>query len=567
MAGDETERGKSATRDADGSRSHPTPTFRREDATIPGAPPDIWLFREPEPLSRDLSIEVPAVAFGMDASELQAVDTFSKPACRIAVGGAKGGAGTSVVAANIALYLASVGRRVVLVDADPSGANLHTLVGSPSPVRSAAGQSAVLREVETPIQGLNVMYGGLDQGLSGRRPSSRTSLEMTLATTRADYIVLDLGACTSRGAIDTFLSATLAVLVTLPEPTALESTYRFMRRAFLRYACRTTVDEERATLIRKARELGGSPPPLDLWRNLEDDGDPLSEVVRDRMESFHPCIVINQTRLRADLELGEQVRMAARRRLGIALDYLGHIEYDDTVWSCVRARRMLLIESPGTKASKNVEKIARRLLALQTGKRKPAVRTVPPESHHDLLEVERGATDEEVRRAFKASRDIYSADALACYSLFEKHELDVLRTRLEEAYDVLLDPIRRRPYELSVFPPSAQDDEPPPDESREHELLPPPPELTPDTDYTGALLRAVRESRGISLRDISGRTKVGLVYLEAIESDDFAVLPAHVYVRGFVTEIAKALKLDAPQVSRTYVRRLKRYLEERGKGL
>jgi len=38
-----------------------------------------------------------------------------------------------------------------------------------------------------------------------------------------------------------------------------------------------------------------------------------------------------------------------------------------------------------------------------------------------------------------------------------------------------------------------------------------------------------------------------------------------VYVRGFVTEIAKTLKLDASQVARTYVRRLRRYLEERGR--
>jgi flagellar biosynthesis protein FlhG len=317
--------------------------------------------------------------------------------------------------------------------------------------------------------------------------------------------------------------------------------------------------------MRRARQLGGAPAPQDLWRSLEEDGDPLAEIVRSRMEAFHPALVMNQTRLRADLELGEQVRSAVRRRLGITLEYLGHIEYDDTAWTCVRSRRLLLIESPGTKASKNVEKIARRLLALETGKRKPPTRTVPPESHHDLLEVERGATDEEVRRAFKRARDIYAAGALACYSLFEPHELEALRTRLQEAHDVLLDPLRRKPYELSVFPPSSADDESSVPRTAHTEPLPPPPELAPDTDYTGALLRAVRESQGIALRDVSKKTKVRIAYLEAIENDDFAVLPAPVYVRGFVTEIAKLLKLDAAQVARTYVRRYCRWLEERGR--
>src|SRR5690606_33147969 len=107
----------------------------------------------------------------------------------------------------------------------------------------------------------------------------------------------------------------------------------------------------------------------------------------------------------------------------------------------------------GTKSAKSIEKIARRLLAIESGKvRRRTQRVVPPESHHDLLEVERGATDEDVRRAFKRAREIYADDALACYGLFEPDELEKVRMRLEEAYDVLLDPARRRPYELSVFP-------------------------------------------------------------------------------------------------------------------
>ena len=65
------------------------------------------------------------------------------------------------------------------------------------------------------------------------------------------------------------------------------------------------------------------------------------------------------------------------------------------------------------------------------------------------------------------------------------------------------------------------------------------------------------------LEEISARTKVGLGYLTAIEADDFASLPAPVYVRGFVGELAKFLGLDAAQVSRTYARRLRRAVDER----
>jgi len=276
------------------------------------------------------------------------------------------------------------------------------------------------------------------------------------------------------------------------------------------------------------------------------------------MDSFRFHIVLNQTRVRADLELGDLMRTATRRRLGIHLDYLGHIDYDDTVWNCVRMRRPLLVESPGTKASRSIEKIARRTLGiLNRTRRTDPWWVAPAESHHDLLEIDRGAADEEIRRAYKRATGIYDIDSLCCYGLFDPSGIAALRVRLEEAYDVLLDPARRRPYELSVFPtedPASRGASKSPNTSQEP--APPAPLITPETQFTGELLRASRESQSIDLFEISQKTKIGMSYLEAIEADDFANLPAQVYVKGFVAEFAKCLSLDAEQVSRTYVRRL-----------
>ena len=42
----------------------------------------------------------------------------------------------------------------------------------------------------------------------------------------------------------------------------------------------------------------------------------------------------------------------------------------------------------------------------------------------------------------------------------------------------------------------------------------------------------------------------------------FRSLPAQVYVRGFVAEIAKTLRLDHEQVSRSYLKRLRRWVED-----
>ena len=54
------------------------------------------------------------------------------------IGGGKGGIGKSLLAASVAWQLARMGRRVVLVDADLGGANLHTCLGLPTPPRTLA---------------------------------------------------------------------------------------------------------------------------------------------------------------------------------------------------------------------------------------------------------------------------------------------------------------------------------------------------------------------------------------------------------------------------------------------
>lgn len=532
---------------------------------MPPDDPPLELFREPSKEEGDEELPSADIPVDLEADEVPA-ERPSTPPGRVrlrprrilAIAGAKGGAGKSIFAANLGIYLATIGRRVVVVDADPVGSNLHTCLGVDRPRPPP-------KRMETAVPGLTLMHGGLDEpGGNARRRSRLRALRRELDGLEAEWVVVDLGSGIDPELVDFVLGADLAVYVVLPEPTAIENFHRYTRTAFARHLRRTAADgETRRRVVERLRAMGGSPSPLDLVRRLSADGDPLAEHARAAMSSFAPRVVLNQARVRADLELGEALRSAVWRRLGLHLDYLGYVDFDDTVWSCVRARRPLLVESPGTKASKSIEKIARRLLAIEAGKaRGQPLRTVPPESHHDLLEVERGATDEEIRRAYKRMREIYAPDALCCYGLFDGHEMEAVRARLEEAYDVLLDPARRRPYELSVFPPEPDSSEVAAPLGHPSEPKPDAPVITPETEFTGPLLRLVRESQGVRLEDVSQRTKIGLNYLKAIEDDDYANLPALVYARGFVTEYAKSLRLDPTQVSRTYIRRYRRFLDD-----
>lgn len=69
---------------------------------------------------------------------------------------------------------------------------------------------------------------------------------------------------------------------------------------------------------------------------------------------------------------------------------------------------------------------------------------------------------------------------------------------------------------------------------------------TPETQSqsVGSCLRTARLARQLSLDDIVSRTFIKRHYLEALESDSFAHLPAAVYTTGYIRQYARALQLD-----------------------
>jgi cytoskeletal protein RodZ len=80
---------------------------------------------------------------------------------------------------------------------------------------------------------------------------------------------------------------------------------------------------------------------------------------------------------------------------------------------------------------------------------------------------------------------------------------------------------------------------------------------SPTTPWPGRLLRAVRESKGLSLEAVSEMTRIRRGMLEWIESDAFDQLPAPVYTRGLILQIAKALSLPEDEVVQSYSERMK----------
>ena len=188
--------------------------------------------------------------------------------------------------------------------------------------------------------------------------------------------------------------------------------------------------------------------------------------------------------------------------------------------------------------------------------------------HYETLEIPRGASPEDVERAYRMARSTYTEGSLAGHSVFQDGDVDVVRERIEIAYQTLSRPETRAAYDRDL---SEKEEEPeletagsdpvtlatqvtPPVESIEtlelDEL-----DALDEGEYDGARLRRARLRSGVELDEIAGITKVNPNYLRFIEEDRFDELPAAVYVRGFVMGYASCVGLTPDKVAKSYMSR------------
>ncbi len=181
----------------------------------------------------------------------------------------------------------------------------------------------------------------------------------------------------------------------------------------------------------------------------------------------------------------------------------------------------------------------------------------PPweQDHYELLEIPRPATAEQVEKAYRMVRSIYTEDSMAGYAVFEDGDVEEIRERIEVAYRTLADEQQREAYDALLDERLARDAsrEVPGADVAAIEVL----DELDETggDFDGARLRRVRLHRGVEIEEIAEVTKVNPTYLHFLEEERFEDLPSAVYVRGFVKGFASCVGLPPDRVARSYMQR------------
>jgi len=289
-----------------------------------------------------------------------------KPCEVWAVAGGKGGTGKSFITSSIATQLALRGHRVILIDADFGGANLHSFFGISRPKYSLSD----FFEEKIPLSQIIVHSGisnmGLVTGALGSLDSESISYTQKQKLFRqirgldADYILIDLGAGSHINTLDTFLLADKMIVVTVPEITAIENLYQFIKSVYFRklkffmgsYGLKDMLQDawknKTAYGIRNLANL------LDHVKKCSPD---IHAAFEKEMSTFAMHIILNQVKKSTDILVGDNLKSVCLKLLGLTAVYAGYADYDDEVQKYINRKEAFMIHCRLSPVIKEIEEI------------------------------------------------------------------------------------------------------------------------------------------------------------------------------------------------------------------
>ncbi len=284
------------------------------------------------------------------------------------IGGGKGGSGKSFISASLGVSFAKQGKRVLLIDLDLGGSNLHSFLG--------------IRDTEIGLnEFLNKRFEDLEQAIVSTSvpnlfiiSSANCSMESAnlfylqkLKIIRAiqglafDYILLDLGAGTSFNTLDFFLTSNEGIFVITPEPTSIENAFRFIKSVYFRRIKQLLKQKEFQRIVKEVLDdprIGIIRWPSDIIDVLMEQEPERGEFLEGKLGEYVFNIILNQFRRKSDSSLGGKIERVCDKHFYSKFQFLGNVTYDERVHDSILARNIYVNKYPYTVTATDLKNVA-----------------------------------------------------------------------------------------------------------------------------------------------------------------------------------------------------------------
>jgi flagellar biosynthesis protein FlhG len=285
------------------------------------------------------------------------------------IGGGKGGIGKSLVTLGLGLALARLGKKVVLIDGDLGGANLHTLMGIRYPevtlehflLKKVARLEEVV--IETQVKELSLICGA-DDILGAANPTYAQKIRLLnqIEELPAQYVLLDLGAGTSFNLLDFFNYSSGKIALFTSQATSLQNAYGFIKSALYRKLAREFAKDDE--VLKLLYQSGNGDPEAgtqsirDLTAHLKQTDPQKYGQVSRILWDFNLFLVVNMVKSPSDLKAPEIIRSVCTDFLSIQPEILGAITFDPAMEAAVSRMAPFHLEQKKSKAAAGLNQIA-----------------------------------------------------------------------------------------------------------------------------------------------------------------------------------------------------------------
>ncbi len=220
----------------------------------------------------------------------------------IAIASGKGGVGKSVLLTNIAAGLAMMGNKVVMVDADFGGSNLHALLniaprgnGFKSLISSEKAFNKQKESIQkTHIQNLWVIHGWDSIGMGGLNKEMSQKLNSNIDAMKTDFVMMDLGPGINHNTLELFIKSDIGIVVVTPEITSILNSLVFVKYVLLRKISKYIARSEKTKKFLKMTMSPNAPLSISEMLNKIKKIDPEKWILlKDCLKKYKLYVIIN----------------------------------------------------------------------------------------------------------------------------------------------------------------------------------------------------------------------------------------------------------------------------------